>query len=175
MIDKFEMREIRAKDIASVETLYRDAFPVEDLLPLVRELLSEPAMALSLVGLADRALAGHVIFTACGIAGRSAEVALLGPLAVAPGRQRQGIGAALVREGLRRLKNDGVSQVYVLGDPEYYRRFGFQPEGRVTPPYPLPEEWNGAWQSVCLHGIAPPLPSVLSLPPPWMRPALWAP
>lgn len=175
MIDEIKVRESLPSDIASIETLYPDAFPDEDLLPLVRELLSAEPNVLSLVGLADRALVGHVIFTICGIAGRTDKVALLGPLAVAPNRQRQGIGGALVREGFRRLKRNGVTQVYVLGDPAYYGHFGFEPDNGVTPPFPLPEEWSRAWQSVSLHGAEPPLHGALSVPRPWLQSALWAP
>jgi putative acetyltransferase len=170
-----EVRESLPDDIASIEALYPDAFPDEDLLPLVRELLSRDPIVVSLVGLADRALVGHVIFTACSIAGRTDKVALLGPLAVAPDWQRQGIGGALIREGFQRLTSDGVSQVYVLGDPAYYGRFGFEPENSVTPPYPLPEKWRRAWQSTSLCGAKPPLHGALSVPQPWRQPALWAP
>jgi putative acetyltransferase len=175
MIDGIVVRESLPSDIASIETLYADAFPEEDLRPLVRELLSQEPMVLSLVGHAHRALVGHVIFSACGIVGRSDRVALLGPLAVAPNAQRRGLGGALLQDGLERLKRDDVIQVYVLGDPGYYGRFGFQPETGAMPPYPLPEEYNGAWQSIRLR-VDKPLPSgTLSLPPSWLRPALWAP
>ncbi|MGI9412722.1 MAG: GNAT family N-acetyltransferase [Hyphomicrobiales bacterium] len=175
MIDEIEVRESMTNDIASIETLYPDAFPDEDLLPLVRELLINEPIVLSLVGLADRALVGHVIFTACSVAGRTDKVALLGPLAVAPNWQRQGIGGALIREGFQRLKGDGVAQACVLGDPAYYGRFGFEPDNSVTPPYPLPEEWSGAWQSIILCGAKPPVQGELSLPQPWLQPELWAP
>ena len=73
---------------------YRDAFPDEDLLPLVRELMADPERVLSLVATARGAAAAHIAFTACGIDGRPDKVALLGPLAVAPDRQRQGVGRA---------------------------------------------------------------------------------
>ena len=137
MIEETEIRKSLPSDIASIEKLYPDAFPDEDLLPLVRELLSEETIVQSLVGIVDRALVGHVIFTTCGIAGRPDKVSLLGPLAVAPAWQRQGVGSALVREGLQRLKNTGAIQVYVLGDPAYYKRVGFEPEAGVTPPASL--------------------------------------
>ena len=148
MIEEIEIRESLPNDVASIEKLYPDAFPDEDLLPLVMELLREEPIVLSLVGIVDRALVGHVIFTTCSIAGRSYKVSLLGPLAVASVWQRQGVGSALVREGLQRLKNASAIQVYVLGNPVYYKRFGFELETGVAPPYPLPEEWRGAWQSV---------------------------
>jgi putative acetyltransferase len=175
MIKKIETRESLPNDVVSIEKLYRDAFPDEDLLPLVKELQREGPGVVSLVGIADKVLVGHVVFTTCSIVGRTDKVALLGPLAVAPAWQRQGIGSAIVRVGLRRLENADTNQVYVLGDPAYYRRFGFEPDDRVTPPYHLPEEWRGAWQSLNLCSDKPPLYGKLSVPQPWRKQALWAP
>jgi putative acetyltransferase len=175
MIEKIEIRESLPNDVTSIEKLYPTAFPDEDLLPLVRELLRVEPMVLSLVGIADKALVGHVMFTTCGITGRTDKVMLLGPLAIAPAWQRQGIGSAIVRAGLRRSEIAGTNQVYVLGDPAYYSRFGFEPDDGVTPPYPLPEEWHDAWQSLSLRGDKPSLRGKLSVPPPWRQHALWAP
>ena len=175
MVEEIEIRESIPSDAALLEKLYRGAFPDEDLLPTVRELLSEKTIVLSLVGIADGDLVGHVIFTTCGIAEGTDKVSLLGPLAVAPVWQGHGIGGALVREGLRRLENAGAIQVYVLGDPAYYGRFGFEPEVGVTPPYPLPAEWRGAWQSIRLSRVGRPPHGRLSVPHPWLRPVLWAP
>ncbi len=175
MIEKIDIRESLADDVAAIEALYPKAFPDEDLLPLVRSLLEEESLVLSLVGMAGEVLAGHVLFTTCGLAGKTASVALLGPIAVAPDRQRRGIGGALVRAGLQRLNNAGTQRVCVLGDPAYYGRFGFAPDDRIAPPYPLPEEWRGAWQSLSLRTGEPPLQGQLSVPQPWRQPALWAP
>jgi putative acetyltransferase len=175
MNDPVEIRESLPNDVAAIEDLYPRAFPDEDLIPLVRALLREKSGVLSLVAIAEAAVAGHVVFTTCGVVGRSERVALLGPLAVAPDRQRRGIGGALVRAGLGRQETDGVERVYVLGDPAYYGRFGFAPDDGAAPPYPLPDAWRGAWQSLRPGGGAPPLQGVLSVPRPWRRRALWAP
>ena len=178
-MEHIEIRESVPGDLASIEALYPDAFPDEDLLPLVRELLQEASVALSLVGIVGSSLVGHVIFTTCGVAGGNDKVALLGPLAVAPAWQRQGIGSAIVRAGLQRLENVGVTHVYVLGDPAYYGRLGFLAETHVAPPCPLPDplpaEWRGAWQSIGLRSAKPPRRGKLSVPQPWLQPALWAP
>ena len=175
MAESLEIRESRPSDLVSLETLYPDAFPEEDLLPLVGDLLREAPMVLSLVGIVAGSLAGHAVFTTCGTTAGRDKVALLGPLAVAPARQGQGIGSALVRAGLQRLETAGASRVYVLGDPAYYGRLGFGPEAGVAPPYPLPAAWRGAWQSIGLGRAAPPRPGRLSVPRPWQRAELWAP
>ena len=175
MSETLEIRESRPGDLAAIETLYPDAFPDEDLLPLVRDLERAGPTVVSLVAIDEQALVGHAVFTLCGIAGRPDKVALLGPLAVASARQRRGIGNAIVRAGLRRLEEAGASRVYVLGDPAYYGRFGFEAEDGVTPPYPLPEEWHGAWQSLGLGGDTPAIRGKLSVPHPWRQQALWAP
>lgn len=174
MTGKIDIRESAAEDMAAIETLYPDAFPEEDLLPVVRDLLRERTGIVSLVAIVDRAVAGHVVFTSCGIAGTAATVSLLAPLAVASARQRQGVGGALVREGLRRAAEAGAEGVYVLGDPGYYGRFGFEPDDRVAPPYPLPPDWRDAWQSLGLREKTLPLDGKISVPPPWQRRTLWS-
>jgi putative acetyltransferase len=175
MIESLEIRESSPDDFASLEALYRCAFPDEDLLPLVRDLLQETGIALSLVGIIGSSLVGHAIFTTCGVADSHDTAALLGPLAVAPAWQRRGIGNALVRAGVQRMENAGIAHVYVLGDPAYYERLGFVPESHVAPPYPLPAQWRAAWQSLSLRGAAPLSSGRLSVAQPWLRPALWAP
>ena len=175
MIDRLDIRESLPGDLVAIETLYPEVFPEEDLLPLVRDLLRAAPRVLSLVGIAGASLAGHVVFTTCGTTAEPDKAALLGPLAVAPAWQRQGIGTAIVRAGLQRLEDAGAAQVYVLGDPAYYGRLGFGPEAGVAPPYPLPAEWRGAWQSMSLGGAGPPRRGQLSVPPPWRQARLWAP
>lgn len=169
------IRETAEQDAAAVLALYPLAFPDEDLRPVVTSLLALPRDTLSLGAFEDDAVAGHVLFTLCGSAGRDRQGALLAPLGVTPSHQRRGLGSALVRAGLDRLEANRVCQVFVLGDPAYYRRFGFAPERRVLPPFPIPDDWADAWQSVSV-GLGTPLaPGRLSLPGPWMDPALWQP
>lgn len=146
-MNAISIRDGGAADQAAVEALYQAAFPEEDLLPLVRALLGDAANLLSLVAIQGDAAIGHIAFTACGLPDPRKKPALLGPLAVAPAVQRRGVGSALAREGLNRLETAGVTHVFVLGDPDYYGRFGFAEERRVAPPYRLPEDWASAWRS----------------------------
>ena len=175
MTDRLEIRESAGSDAAQLEELYPQAFPDEDLLPLLRDLLDDGRVAMSLVATVDSKLAGHGVFTDCGVTGTDAKASLLGPLAVAPEYQRRGIGSAIVWAGLEALSVRGVELVCVLGDPAYYGRFGFVADARIEPPYRLPAEWSGAWQSLYLHSSKAPLSGKLAVPRPWRDPALWAP
>jgi len=171
----FEIRNSRADDLPAIERLYPEAFPDEDLLPLVRRLLTHEPGIRSLVAESRQQVAGHILFTLCTISGSDIPAALLAPLAVAPAHQRQGVGTALISEGLKQLATEGISQVYVLGDPAYYGRSGFKPEIGIAPPYPLPDEYRAAWQSLSLGAALPPDHGKLKLPDVWMQPALWGP
>jgi putative acetyltransferase len=70
---------------------------------------------------------GHILFSAVSIDAEAnlVDALALAPMAVIPSRQRQGIGTALVREGLRLCKEQGHKIVVVVGHPDYYPRFGF--------------------------------------------------
>ncbi len=169
------IRMTTLSDLPALETLYAAAFPDEDLMPLVRRLLAEvPDIITLAVDSGSEGPIAHIAITPCRTDG-SAPAALLGPLCVAPAHQRQGLGAALIRAGIERLDAERVKCLLVLGDPAYYGRLGFQPETMVAPPYPLPEEWRGAWQSLPIGNPSAPTAGTLRPPPPWMSAALWAP
>lgn len=170
-----EIRESTADDSGQILSLYPQAFPDEDLLPLVDALLADIANALSLVATIERRVLGHVVFTRCTTSTSGGGVSLLGPLAVAPANQHQGVGSALVRAGFARVQEEGTAIVCVLGDPKYYRRFGFTPEYSLKPPYPLPPEWSDAWQSASLDRGQKPGEGKLVVPDQWQNPALWGP
>lgn len=178
MADDTNVRATVAGDEPDLEALYKAALPEEDLLPLVRRLLREEPDILSLTATVGPQLVGHVIFTPCGVGDRDGGVALLGPLAVAPSRQRRGVGGALVREGVSLLARREFTRVLVLGDPNYYGRLGFRPENSILPPYDLPAEWSGAWQSMTLRSpTETPIETirgVLRCPSAWLSPALWS-
>ena len=173
MTDKLEIRKSLPGDANRIEQLYLDAFPDEDLLSLVSELQDLEQSVISLVGLRENEIVGHIIFTFCRIEGEKDKVALLGPLAVTPVLQKQGIGSALVQTGFNKLKNSKIGYVFVLGDPAYYSRFGFKAEDKVATPYPLPPEWREAWQSIKLPDAEAPHEGELIVPEPWRQIALW--
>lgn len=80
----------------------------------------------------DGRIVGYIAFSPVEISDGSPGWYGLGAVSVLPGSQRQGIGGALIREGLSRLKGPGARGCGLGGHPGYYRRFGFQnPRGLV--------------------------------------------
>lgn len=173
-MDDLRIRNSHPEDRGAIEGLYAQAFPEEDLLSLLGDLLSESSNCVSLVGILRSRVIGHIVFTPCEIAGDQVAASLLGPLAVTPDCQRQGAGTALVQAGLGRMKESEASVVCVLGDPAYYGRLGFEPEILISPPYPLPDEWRGAWQSRVLRRHLARPAGRLRVPEAWMRRELWS-
>jgi len=165
------LRESTKEDQQSLERIYPAAFPDEDLLPVVRSLLTGSVDVLSLVAEDNGKVVGHVAFTICSVG--DVSVGLLAPLCVDPAQHRQGIGSALVREGFKRLQERAIDKVLVLGDPRYYGRFGFATERAIRPPYPMPEDWADAWQFVSLGTGADQIEGTLVVPDVWQNPALW--
>ncbi|GAC1041886.1 GNAT family N-acetyltransferase [Rhizobium sp. No.120] len=92
---------------------------------IVDALRSAEALTISLVAIEDGDVVGHIAFSPVTIDGKDVGWYGLGPLSVTPDCQRHGIGGALVREGLLRLANMDAKGCVVLGDPDYYKRFGF--------------------------------------------------
>jgi putative acetyltransferase len=114
-------------DHDAVRQIHRLAFggPTEGSLV---ERLRGSSGSISLVATEAGSVVGHILFTAATItgAGARAQVAGLGPMAVGPAWQHQGIGSELVRRGLEACGRMGYEAVVVVGHPAYYPRFGFQ-------------------------------------------------
>ena len=93
---------------------------------IIEALRSAKQLTISLVAVSDNQIIGHVAFSPIKIDGADMDWYGLGPVAVAPSRHNQGIGTALINEGLAQLKAIGAKGCVVAGDPAYYRRFGFE-------------------------------------------------
>ena len=101
---------------------------------IVAGLRAAGALAVSLVAEAEGRILGHAAFSPITISGHPGRWFGLGPVSVLPERQRTGIGTALIEEGLARLAASGAKGCVVLGDPAYYRRFGFVSDNRLVYP-----------------------------------------
>lgn len=118
------------RDLAQVYAVLARAFPSDAEARLVDSLRGETDPQISLVAEDERGVVtGHILFTPVEIhspAGPSTALGL-GPMAVSPPLQREGIGSRLVEAGLAECRRLGELVVVVLGHPLYYPRFGFQP------------------------------------------------
>lgn len=93
---------------------------------IIDALRADGDLPVSLVAEADSVILGHVAFSPAHLSGNEAGWYTLGPVAVVPERQGQGIGRALIEAGLRQMRESGAQGVVVLGDPDLYARFGFR-------------------------------------------------
>jgi putative acetyltransferase len=132
-------------DATAIRRVHELAFGQPDEARLVDALRGSEAWLpeFSLVAEEGEEVVGHVLLSRIwltGPAGSSPAVALA-PVAVLPRRQRQGIGAALVRAAIDTAQRRGERLIVVLGDPEYYGRFGFRAARShgVTGPYDVPD------------------------------------
>jgi putative acetyltransferase len=118
---------------------------------LVDALRRDGDLALSLVAEEDSRIIGHIAFSRVTISDGTAEWFGLGPVSVAPERQGEGIGSQLIKRGLADLDARGARGVVLLGNPAYYRRFGFAHDPALGYPGP-PAEF---FQRLVIAGEAP--------------------
>ena len=92
---------------------------------IIEALRAAGALTVSLVAEIDGRVVGHVAFSPVTISDDTQNWYGLGPVSVLPEFQRKGIGKALIREGLSRLKRQNARGCCVVGHPDYYKRLGF--------------------------------------------------
>ena len=126
------IRREEPADRSAVFAVNEQAFDSDLEARLVDALRSAARPLLSLVAEIAEQVVGHILFTPVEVERNPArrKVMGLGPMAVLPRLQRQGIGGRLVRRGLEACRDAGVEVVVVLGHAEYYPRFGFEPADR---------------------------------------------
>ena len=150
------IRAEQPRDQAGIRAVNTAAFPTALEADIVDALRKQAAPFLSLVAVAGDQVIGHILFTPVGVgaAPPSHRVMGLAPMAVAPQWQRQGLGGALVRAGLRACRNLDTGIVVVLGHPDYYPRFGFRSAGEFGLQFPAPGA-DSCFFALRLGGDAP--------------------
>jgi len=131
MTDKVVIRSETSADVSAIADVTVAAFKTLAISNqtehfIVAGLRAARALTVSLVAEADGCVVGHIAFSSVTISDGTLNWYGLGPVSVVPEYQRRGIGSALIREGIARLKDLGARGCCLVGHPEYYGRFGFQ-------------------------------------------------
>ncbi len=124
-------------DIVNIAAVIERAFGRADEARLVERLRNDGDAAISLVATSGDAVVGHVLLSPMSAPFRALGLA---PLSVLPQWQRRGIGSALVKSAVQRARAQEYRAIFVLGDPDYYGRFGFRTDLAVgfSSPYAGP-------------------------------------
>lgn len=123
------IRVERPSDIKAIHALECAAFGRREEADIVDKLRADGALWLSQVALLEGAIVGHAAYSLVTIADadRTYKFPALGPIGVLPQFQRRGIGAALIEAGFKAVQEAGFGLLFLVGHPDYYPRFGFQP------------------------------------------------
>ena len=149
------IRRERAEDRPEILALVEAAFPSPVEGKVLRELFAsrEYLPQLSLVAEGDRnEILGHVITTRAWI-GQTRSLGL-GPIAVLPAYQKQGVGSALMKASIAAANTMGESSVVLLGSTEYFPRFGFVPADSLGITSPDPS-WGSHFMALALEAFVP--------------------
>ena len=121
------IRDEKPADAAGVRALLLAAFPTAVEADLVERLRDDGDCEIALVAEESRRIVGHILMSRMRVVGdgRAWRALGLAPVAVAPERQGRGIGGRLIERALAIARERGEEIVFLVGEPDYYRRFGF--------------------------------------------------
>jgi len=126
-MSQLEIRSERNDDHLRVLEVEQSAFDGPVQAELVESLRRSASPSLSLVAVRESEIVGHIFFSPVTFSSApSSAAAQLSPVAVVPELQGQGIGSQLIRAGLEQCPAKGWASVFLVGNPLYYSRFGFE-------------------------------------------------
>jgi putative acetyltransferase len=115
-------------DANGIRRVHEAAFPTAAEADLVERLRASSKAVIALVAEDGGRIVGHILFSPVALEPLAGTVGLgLAPVAVLPDHEKHGVGRRLVQNGLAECRAWGAGFVVVLGEPEYYGRFGFEP------------------------------------------------
>ena len=131
------IRNESSDDIDAITALTAAAFEHEEHSShtesfIINALRRNKQLTVSLVAVENDEIVGHVAISPVRISSGATGWYGLGPISVRPDRQNKGIGSALMNAALAELKRLGGAGCVLLGDPGYYRRFGFKVQPGLT-------------------------------------------
>ncbi len=131
MDSEIVIRDETAADIQTISDVIRAAFETLEVSDhteqfVVKALRAAGALRVSLVAEVEGQVVGHIAFSPVIMTDGTKGWYGLGPVSVTPDFQRQGIGQALIRDGLARLRHLHAGGCCLVGHPRYYRQFGFE-------------------------------------------------
>ena len=131
MKHEYVIRSETAADVSAIDEVTIAAFETLAISNhteqfIVAALRAADALTVSLVAELSGRVVGHVAFSPVTISDGTQNWYGLGPVSVLPEYQRQGIGKALIHEGLSILREMNAQGCCLVGHPEYYKRFGFK-------------------------------------------------
>jgi putative acetyltransferase len=140
-------------DVEAIRNVHQRAFPTDAESRLVDRLRADGQLSISLIAHLAGGVVGHVALSPITIDGYQVGLGLA-PVAVVPEHQKSAIGSALVRQSLIVCREASVPMVVVLGEPQFYSRFGFVPASQ----YGLHSAYGGgdAFQAMLLVTDQPP-------------------
>lgn len=132
-----EFHDEDARDSRAVYRAVSSAFGRSAEAELIEALRKAGDSIISLVADEDGEIVRHVLLSRMNA---PFPALALAPVSVIPTRQRRGIGSTLIKLAVNRARNGGWAAIFVLGDPNYYQRFGFEREAAAgfTSPYAGP-------------------------------------
>jgi putative acetyltransferase len=137
-LNKIQIHHETQDNIDAIDLLNREAFGSEDEPKLIKQLRERNELLISLVAMYGDSLVGYVCASRVFVEGTDYSIAGIGPLAVSESHRKQGIGAMLMKEVIEQLRTDGCIAAVLLGDPNYYPRFGFHTASQ----FKLDNEYN---------------------------------
>ena len=150
------IRDEQPEDVKGIETLTRTAFLNAEHTShteqfIVNSLRKHGQLTISLVAVENGEIVGHVAISPVSISTGATGWYGLGPISVCPTKQGLGIGSQLMQASLEKLKQLDAKGCVLLGDPNYYHRFGFRPYLELV----LPDVPSEYFQALSFNGEIP--------------------